>query len=356
MDRRVVAGGRAFLLLLFPGILLFLAASCEKSPSRLLGAEPIDAVIVKEESPLSGWMRKGYRGITVIHVDANDALGPVPEGNLKAVPFDGDNYLSAAVRLGIVKEIYWVMPYPFFEEPGGGARARRFLLDSGVARDWDEASGLAMVGGCLKGPLGGTQVTICAPDTMPFIREPVVLDMDVDFFHAFAESRGISALEGFGKFMDAMFARDYRVLEADIRAGGKGSPAELYAGSEVEEVLADPLIMRKEMPPPLWIARDTGESLLSEQKFSEAYGLLKDSIEELGPDRGLRALLGEAALRTGRHDEALTLAGDLCREDTRYCALLVYLGGIANEIGLDEEADAFFRPELREEQVHNRKD
>jgi predicted Zn-dependent protease len=133
--------------------------------------------------------------------------------------------------------------------------------------------------------------------------------------------------------MNALFSRGYQVMEADIRMGSGGDPVEVYAASELKEVLADPSILRKEAPPPLWAARDEGEKLLAGGKSEEAYDVLKGAQDEFSDDPGMRALLAEAAMLTGRHDEAIALAGELCKEDRAYCALRGYLGRIREDMG-----------------------
>lgn len=358
------------ILFLLPCVFLLLASSCEKKngPARILGTEPISisAETAEEGGALIEWARNGYRGMTVIHADAHAGLDPLPDKNVtelqklvKSKDWDalkgavgetgtslvtGSNYLSAAVCLGIVKKIFWIIPYPFFEQAGGGERARQFLIDRGLVKDRNEAAGFGMAGGCLHGQARNIEITVCAPDTMHLIRKPVLLDMNTNYFLAFARSRGITLLEGFKLFMDAMFVRNYRIAAAGITTSfsdGYYDPALAYIGSQVREVLKDPSIMRQEAPPPLWSARDEGVDLLQKREFRRAYDMLQASIRKFGPDKGLRALFSIAAVQQGRYEEALPVATGLCRADRRHCPLLAHLSGIADVKGRPDMAAVF---------------
>ena len=352
---------------------LSLTTSCgeKKAPlqTQQLGTEP---VVIRKAAGKVGvlleWARKGYRGMSLIHVGEHDALSPLSEKTVKELgrhlhSKDWDalekklgedrvgspDYLSAAVGLGIIKDIYWVIPYPFFGSAGGGEQARQFLVDRGLVKDRSEADRFRMAGGCLAGSVRNTEITICAPDTMLFIREPVLLDLDMDFFPVFAQGRGINILEGLKHFMDAIFARRYAVAEASIAsppAGESFDPAQTYIGAQVQEAFKKPSIMQQPDPPPLWKDRDAADALLREGDFKHAYTALKASIKAFGSDEGLRALLACSALELEKHEEALTIAGELCREDKGLCPLLLYLGDRENNRGRPDRAEVFFRQAL----------
>lgn len=336
-----------------------------------LGRDPVVMNKAAEEDRLHEWAQKGYRGMTLVHVGAHAALAPVSAETVKELArriksknpdvlerspgegrqdrVSGSNYLSAAIGLGLIREIYWVIPYQFFGSAGGGEQAREFLVDRGLVKDRSEADRFRLAGGCLAGSIRNAEITICAPDTMHLIREPVLLDLDMDFFRAFAQGRGINLLEGFKIFMDAMFSRGYMVAGAYITSPPVEEPfdpALAYVGPQVQEALKNPSIMQQADPSPLWKARDEGDALLRGRDFQRAYVVLKNSIKEFGPDKGLRALLACAALQRGKYEEALTEASDLCKETKADCGLLVYLGGVASDEGRPERASVFFQKAL----------
>lgn len=362
-------------LSLFCGV-LFLLTSCREKADPLktlqLGADPVEVSKTAGEGRiLLDWARKGYRGMTLVHVGGHAGLAPVSDETVKELgrrmqSKDWDaleipagqgrqglvsnaDYLSAAIGLGIVREIYWAIPYPFFGSAGGGEQARQFLVDRRLVKDRAEADRFRMAGGCLAGSLRNVEITICAPDTMHLVQRPVLLEIDADFFPAYARGRGVNLLEGFKLFMDAIFSRRYTVAEAYITpypAGDSFDPALAYVGSQVQEAFKKPSIMQQPDPPPLWKARDDAEALLRQLDFRQAYTASKASIREFGPDEGLLAMLACAALQLGKHEEAMTIGGELCRKDSGLCNLLLYIGDHENGRGRQDRAEAFFRKAL----------
>lgn len=364
------------LVSLFCGTALFLAVSCEKQSTArepLLGRDPVITVAETNGGveALLDWAQKGFRNMTVIHAGVHSGMQRIPEARLKQLSVlvrekrweafrgpasrengglvSGSDYLSAAAGLGIVSRICWVIPYPFFESAGGGEKARQFLADSGLIANREEADRFSLSGACLAGSIGKAEIDVCAPDTAHLIREPVLLVLDGGFFPVYAQSRGIHVLESFKLFMDEMFSRKYAVAAAYITTSSGEEPfdpALLYLGSQVDEALRDPSIMRKAEPPPIWKARDEGDALLRAREFRRAYGVLTRSIKEYGPDKGLRSLLACAALQQGSYSAALDEAGSLCREDRLACGLLLYLGDVAADKGKQERALDFYRQAL----------
>jgi hypothetical protein len=94
--------------------------------------------------------------------------------------FDLGSYLSAALALGVVSHVYWVVPDSLWFEDGGKLRA--FLLDQTQGIEVEVLRSLAQCRGkyevCLP---GGGHLTICTLRTLPIITESVLLDVDLDF-------------------------------------------------------------------------------------------------------------------------------------------------------------------------------
>ncbi|HVO33746.1 MAG TPA: UPF0489 family protein [Elusimicrobiota bacterium] len=90
------------------------------------------------------------------------------------------NFIYPAIRDGIVSQFYWVVPDPFWSRPPGRRAVRRFLEDltrlnprqSGPVTE-DERMISTRLLGCplVVGPL----------ESLPAFREPVLLDLDVDY-------------------------------------------------------------------------------------------------------------------------------------------------------------------------------
>jgi hypothetical protein len=145
---------------------------------------PIVPIEVHSEA-LVHWLEHGIRGATLVHVDAHDDLGEIQADRFAAIEslagrrdfkalrsadslgVDGlyheGNFVSAAVRLGIVRDIVWVIPGRIDD----AARAVSNQAERGVAT---------------------VPFEICTLETMPDFPGPVLLSVDLDFLPEFSES------------------------------------------------------------------------------------------------------------------------------------------------------------------------
>lgn len=161
----------------------------------------------KHSSALVAWRQDGVSDRIVVHLDAHADFDWLPDetvarmaatlpaelGSLESDPFRPDpnpltrfgtgNFLYAAARLGILRELVWVVPDGTFDEAG----ARRRLVDDVLVGRMqmvseEEARSFRAEGNRLRGTLLGVPVTICTLADLPEIAEPVLLDIDLDFF------------------------------------------------------------------------------------------------------------------------------------------------------------------------------
>ncbi|MGH9390975.1 MAG: hypothetical protein ACRD1Z_15265, partial [Vicinamibacteria bacterium] len=198
-------------------VLLGLLAGCTgdrpKEPPRLgaarVGQQPILNIHLYENhsSALIAWRQEGVRERVVVHLDAHADLdwlpdetiahiaaslpGELSELEMRPYAMDGTemsrfcsrNFLYPAARLGIVRELFWVVPDGTFEEPSFAERLALDVLVGGMQMvTEEEAKGLRVEGKRIRGRLLGLPVTICELDDLPDLEEPVLLDIDLDFF------------------------------------------------------------------------------------------------------------------------------------------------------------------------------
>ncbi len=368
----MVGAGPVVLVLL---VTLLLPACSRMSADRypVAGRDAVTGIAEMEDhsGSLPDWLEKGYRGMTVIHVDAHDDLGFIPEEKLAEIRrlaaardwsglrkrmdagqhslFTLTNYLYAAAQLGVAKEIYWVLPFTFFEEPAGGERARDFLKTAGSVKDPTEVDAMTFTAGCLHGRVRGVLLHVCGADTVPLIKEPVILDVDVDFFPAYASERGLSNLRGLKVFFDLLFGRGYRVAAMNVAYsvnGGYLLPTHRYIGSQVIEALEKPEIIRAGEAPDLWKMRDHADNLLTAGETGLALQAVKEALGRFPEDRPLRAMAAAAEYGSGKIEEALRLGAELCGQDRAACSLLLYLGELGMEKRRFRDAERFFRAAL----------
>jgi tetratricopeptide (TPR) repeat protein len=177
--------------------------------AALIGEESVPAVHVYENhsSALIAWRRAGVRGRILVHLDGHIDYDWLPDETVARIaaaspdelrelehhPYamDGEaysrfgiwNFIYPAARLGIVRELVWVVPDGSLQDAFSVSQLARFqLLDKLQKVKVREAAGLRRDGRVLHGTLLGLPVTICELSDLPDLPEPVLLDFDLDYF------------------------------------------------------------------------------------------------------------------------------------------------------------------------------
>jgi len=300
----------------------------------LLGKDPLQDVSLIEEQgeALALWAEKEIEKAVLVHFD----------------PYS--DYLAAAVQQKMVKKIYWVLPYLFFEKADAGEMIKEFLRSSEAGLQNSEIDAMKMETGCLTGILRGYDMHICSLRTLPTITEPVLVSIDVSFFPVYAREYKISKLRALKWFFDQMTFRQMRSIYATISysiESGLTEPIYRYIGDELLEGLRNPQVLEADAPPELWQFRDQAENMLSggEDKLVEEF--LADPLLKYPDDLPLRLMNASAKVLLKRFDEAFREADEICRKDKHYCYGFVYLGSLIAEDEKNEWREKFFQEALK---------
>jgi len=117
------------------------------------------------------WREQGVRNTTLVHVDAHHDMWPANDG-----PVNVGNYVSRAIRDGIVGDIYWVVPDASFS-----SRSNADFLLRNLER-LPKVEGLRILDKQITARYDGHNVSVCCARDLPQIDGPVLLDVDVDYF------------------------------------------------------------------------------------------------------------------------------------------------------------------------------
>ncbi len=178
-------------------------------PAALIGAEPVPRVHLFENnsSSLIAWRRAGERNRILVHLDGHSDLDWLPDetvariaaatpeelADLEQHPYamGGQtlhgfaiwNFVYPAARLGIVREMIWVVPDGTLRDR---AAAQQLIRDVVINKIQgfrvEDLRALRFDGRTIRGELLGLPVTICELADLPEISEPVLLDVDLDYF------------------------------------------------------------------------------------------------------------------------------------------------------------------------------
>lgn len=170
-----------------------------RPPKPILSKMKIaEAPVLMEDhdKALAAWQRAGVRQSVLVHVDAHIDFGWIPGTDLDEIDPQAPqpmlnplitprrrmltigNYIYPAIKQGIVKKFYWVVPEPTFSS----VRGRRYILKQLqlLSRCGDSAAP-TIRSGVICCRLAGCELVVCTLGSLEVIGEPVLLDIDVDF-------------------------------------------------------------------------------------------------------------------------------------------------------------------------------
>jgi tetratricopeptide (TPR) repeat protein len=203
----------------FPLLLLLapvLAAGCSGGSSGVApsasgvpgeSAVPLVHLFENHSSALVKWRTAEVRDRILVHLDGHADFDWLPDETvarlaaarpqdlpaLELHPYAVDgttlsrfgiwNFIYPSVRLGLVREFYWVVPDGTLADREAGVEfARDVLFGKLHGASVEEARELRFEGRVLRGTLLGVPVTVCELADLPRIDEPVLLDIDLDYF------------------------------------------------------------------------------------------------------------------------------------------------------------------------------
>jgi tetratricopeptide (TPR) repeat protein len=177
------------------------------APSESESPAPVVHRVENHSSALIVWRRARVRDRVLVHLDGQPDMDWLPDltvariaasdplelGELEQHPyapggrtldrFGVSNFIYPATRLGIVREVVWVVPDgTLADAAAASALVREVILGRMQMIGLEEARGFHLAGRTVQGTLWGVPVTICELADLPYFAEPVLLDVDLGFF------------------------------------------------------------------------------------------------------------------------------------------------------------------------------
>lgn len=302
---------------------------------------PVVRLMENHSSALIAWREAGVRDRVVVHLDGHSDLDWLPDETVARIaasapdelhqlelhPYamDGSpldrfgiwNFLYPAARLGIAREIYWVVPDSTLEDTSAAWRLAREILTQKLERvRLDEATGLRWTDGCIRGELLSVAIAVCELDDLPAIDEPVLLDVDLDYFTTRSALTQEVTEAPWIEPEDVLDALRDRGIRADVATislstiGGYFPSMHRWMGSYLLEVLRDP-----------GRRGDAGFAGLREGMRAADEGRLDDAVTafraalEIREESSAWHGLAHAMVARGEHDEAERVEATAIRLD-----------------------------------------
>jgi len=349
---------------------LALACSSDPRPAVVAG---VRAVVVGEEavpevrlyenhsSALIAWKRADVSGRILVHLDGHIDYDWLPDEtvariaaasaeelpDLESHPYDMDgdvyskfgiwNFIYPAARLGMVRELIWVVPDGTLHD---ALSVSQLVLHQLLGRlqmvPVREAATLRTDGRVLRGTLLGLPVTICELSDLPDLPEPVLLDVDLDYFTTRSAITQIVTRAPWttpARVVEALRKQGVRTDLATISfstIGGYLPPASRWIG----RALRDDLQMTGDLDEPRLCEIDPARSLATFEEWvardpqeSSAWFLVYRSLRALGrTEEASRARTEAVRLEPVLEHEEL-FEGDRLWINREYEAALAYYEG-----------------------------
>jgi tetratricopeptide (TPR) repeat protein len=355
---------RDFLLL----TLQLLAASqlpgC-RSSQPVLGRAPVGSPLMAEDhsEALAHWAAKGIRDAVLINIDTHDDMRWAPETKIEAlrqIYRNGDrqrfrevaglgdnslyhigNWIYAGGRLGMFREVYWVIPFDVLSMNNPDAGMRRFMQDYEFTDE--EIRSFSLRGRQFRGTFHGVPLTVCDIRSLPDISSPLLLSIDTDFFPPYSTVHEKSYLPSLHELFTALYAKRYRILDAVVSYSVNGDflpPHLRWVGDTVGMILEKPGLI-DEVPSELLTLL---QQVDNDYRGTDATAMLAYIAhwEAAYPVPALEAYRALAHTLRNDPESAYRAAVKSCTMDRNYCTLLPYIGTYYYSKGSFATAERFF--------------
>lgn len=332
----------------------------------LLGVDPIPAPLMMEDhsQALASWAEQGIRDAVVINFDSHGDIRPIPESKIATLQdmyrrrdwkgfkeadsvadhglYNIGNWLYAGARLGIFREIYWVIPHNMFPGNDYEEHLRQFLRSRMFSVK--DIQTFRMDNKQFRGLFNGIPITVCSPESLPDINSPLLLSIDTDFFPVYSNAYRTHYLTALNKIFRAIFRKNYRIQGAVVSYSVNGeylNPHLRWVADTVGMILNDPKILDE--PPSAMLKLLL--KLDNAYRSTDPVTILKHvkHYDPLYPEAPILLYKAYAHMLNGDTDKAYETAAASCKIDKRYCAGLPYIGSLYSVKNDCVTAERFFR-------------
>ncbi len=352
-------------------ILLCLSACDNSKPFPVLGRDPIPSPLVVEDhsQALAHWAEQGIRDAVVINFDAHADIRRIADSKIAPLKdlynrrdwndfknadsvdsrslYHEGNWIYAGARLGIIKEVYWVIPHNLFSGNNNEQKLRQFLLTNLFSLDTIKT--FRFRNNRFSGLVQGIPFTICSPESLPDIDEPLLLSIDTDFFPEYSHKYRKHYLASLHKVFKDLFRKDYRIQGAALSFSVNGEyllPHLRWVGETAAMILEKPEILKEQPSDKLRLLMQLDYAY----RLQDFSAILRHSTHFFSsyPEASVFLYKAYAHMLEGDTDKAYEAAIASCNMDRKYCSGLPYIGTVYFKKDMYTDAERFFRAGVSE--------
>ena len=331
----------------------------------VLGTDGLKDVQLIEDhrDALQLWIRKGIRNAVLVNIDAHDDLKRVPTEDIQKLkqaylrnpmelteaghdgypPPGNNNFIYIAAKLGIIKKVVWIVPSTYDIFSDSGTRLAALLKMYGFADE--DILTFTPKGRSFVGTVDGIPVTICDIASLPKLREPVLLTLDVDYFPAMVNDASFAITKSVKETFKALFDRGYEVRDTTVAYSVNGSflsTCYRWVGDLSVDILREPAVLSEDQLPARYLFLQRADMLLIMKRYQELLDHTATYLEKEGTDPSVYIYAAQAQQALGNSNESFRLAEKACVAEKSYCYGLPELGSVLLELYDLNMAEKFF--------------
>lgn len=356
---------REFILLSLQLLALSQLPGC-RSSHPVIGRNPVPRPLMAEDhcEALAHWAEKGIRDAVLINFDTHDDIRWTSDSTIEALAgihrnrdwqrfrnaaglgdnslYHIGNWIYAGGRLGIFREVYWVIPFAVLSMEDPEAKMRLFLKEYEFSDE--EIRSFSLVDGRFRGTFHGIPFTVCDMGSLPDIGSPLLLSIDTDFFPPYSTVHEKSYLPALHEVFNALYEKRYRILDAVVSYSVNGDylpPHLRWVGDTIGAILEKPGLINENPTEFLSLLQQLdndyrGTDTAAMLRYIEAW----QARYPLPPVKAYQAL---AHTLRNEPESAHRAAREACAQDPRYCTLFPYIGTYYYTAGRYAIAETFYR-------------
>ena len=154
-----------------------MSAAASVTTAARVGIDPIEYVHVMEnhDQAYCIWRDAGVKDRILVHIDAHHDMWWIDDNRSITIA----NFICPALKEGLVREVYWVVPDATWESFAGRRALRKHLAR--IRKGFKSPEKPRFEARRVTATILGKRFVICSLDTLPRFAEPVLLDIDTDY-------------------------------------------------------------------------------------------------------------------------------------------------------------------------------
>lgn len=313
---------------------------------------------------LAHWAEKGIRNAVLINFDTHDDIRWARDSKIDALAaiyrnrdwrrfreaaglgddslYHIGNWIYAGGRLGIFREVYWVIPFAVLAMEDPEFKMRLFLKEYDFSDE--EIRSFSLVDGRFRGTFHGIPFTVCDTASLPDVSSPLLLSIDADFFPPYSTVHEKSYLPALHEAFTALHAKNYRIQDAVVSYSVNGDylpPHLRWVGDTIGAILEKPGLIDEDPSEFLTLL----QQLDNDYRSTDTAAMLRyiEAWQARYPLPPVKAYQALAHTLRNEPESAFRAVQEACARDPRYCTLYPYIGTYHYTGGRYAIAEKFYR-------------